>query len=194
MIPTLNASLVLPPYIGAEASSRAHMSPYDTDLIELIRRFGISPNRIAILRGLLSYRSDLRAIGICDGWQWLNGSFTEGIEMATGRSPADIDLVTFAHLPGNSQTKRQLALDNLDLFDARRTWLRYRCDGYVVDLTNHAERLVDDTRYWFGLFSHQRATLLWKGMLKVSMADHDDRAALMLLNDLERQLGGGPHA
>lgn len=114
--------------------------------------------------------------------------------MATGRSPADIDIVTFAHLPGNSQTKRQLALDNLDLFDAGRTRLRYRCDGYFVDLANHAERLVDDTRYWFGLFSHQRATLLWKGMLKVSMADHDDRAALMLLNDMERQLGGGPHA
>ncbi|NHZ89962.1 hypothetical protein F2P45_13200 [Massilia sp. CCM 8733] len=190
----MNAALVLPPYTGAEASSRAHMSPYDTDLIELIRRFGRSPNRIAILRGLLSYRGDLRAIGICDGWQWLNGSFTEGIEMATGRSPADIDIVTFAHLPGNSQTKRQLALDNLDLFDAGRTRLRYRCDGYFVDLANHAERLVDDTRYWFGLFSHQRATLLWKGMLKVSMADHDDRAALMLLNDMERQLGGGPHA
>lgn len=194
MIPTMNASLVLPPYNGAQSSSRAHMSPYDTDMIELIRRFGRSPNRIAILRGLLSYRSDLRAIGIGDGWQWLNGSFTEDVELARGRSPADIDLVTFAYIPGNSQEKRQLTLDYPDLFDVKKAWLRYRCDGYYVDLTNHAECLVDDTRYWFGLFSHQRVTLLWKGMLKLPLADRDDHAAWTLLDDLERQLGGVHHA
>jgi hypothetical protein len=54
--------------------------------------------------------------------------------------------------------------------------------------------VVDDTRYWLGLFSHQRDTLLWKGILKVAMADDNDGAALTLLNEREHQQGGVRYA
>ncbi|HEX8613914.1 MAG TPA: hypothetical protein VF800_21770 [Telluria sp.] len=170
------------------------MSPYETNLVELIGRFAYSPQRIKILRGLLSYRSDLHAIGISNGWQLLDGSFMEDVESLRDRPPADIDLVTFSPIPGEVQAKQQLMQDNLDLFDAARARLRYGCDGYFVDLDDPVELVADSTRYWFGLFTHQRETLLWKGILKVPMADDNDGAALTLLNEREHQQGGVRHA
>ena len=50
-------------------------------------------------------------------------------------------------------------------------------------LSNQAEPplpayLIDQTKYWFGLFSHQRDTFLWKGMLEIPLTDDTDVAAL----------------
>jgi hypothetical protein len=49
-----------------------------------------------------------------------------------------------------------------------------------VDLDKKPFLIVDDTRYWFGLFSHQRVTSLWKGMLSVSLQSDDDAARSLL--------------
>lgn len=190
----MNMSHTLPPFIGSDPRKKAHMSPYETNLLELIGRFAYSPQRIKILRGLLSYRSALHAIGIRNGWQWLNGSFTEDVESLRDRPPADIDLVTFLQIPGDAQAKQQVMQDNLNLFDATRARLRYGCDGYFVDIDDPVDLVIDNTRYWFGLFTHQRETLLWKGILKVAMADDNDGAALTLLNKREHQQGGMRHA
>lgn len=66
---------------------------------------------------------------------------------------------------------------------------------YPIDLDKPPELLVDDSRYWFGLFSHQRETSLWKGMIKVPMqAQADDDSALELLDQFERELEGGQNA
>jgi hypothetical protein len=53
-------------------------------------------------------------------------------------------------------------------------------DGSFVDLDKKSEFVVEDTRYWFGLFSHQRVTSLWKGMLKISLHSDDDKAKSLL--------------
>jgi hypothetical protein len=190
MIPSMNASSVLPPFLGEEPGVRAQMSPYEVNMGEVIQRFAVSRERIAILRGLLSYRRDMRAIGITDGYQWLDGSFVEDVEATRNRPPADVDLVTFARVPGdNPAAKVAVAMANENLFSPISAKRIYQCDAYFVDLGKRPELLVDDTRYWFGLFSHQRETSLWKGMLKVPMQSDDD-VALAMLDQLERELGG----
>jgi hypothetical protein len=193
MIPLMNASSVLPPFIGDEPGVRASMSPYEADIQEFVTRFATSAERVAILRGLLSYRRELRAIGVVAGWQWLDGSFVEDVESIRRRAPADIDLVTFSRVPGDAAEKRRVVMANMNLFDRNRTKELYKCDAFFVDLDKKPELLVDDSRYWFGLFSHQRETSLWKGVIKVSM-QADDAAAVALLDQFERELGGGQNA
>jgi hypothetical protein len=188
MIPTMNASSVLPPYIGDEPGERALMSPYDVSMLEVVQRFGTSLERVAILRGLLSYRQAMLAVGVVDGNQWLDGSFVEDVEAIRNRPPSDIDIITFARVPGDNVAKRQTANANPGLFIPGRAKRDYKCDAYFVDLDKKPEFLVDDTRYWFGLFSHQRETSLWKGMLKVAMQS-DDAAASAMLDQIERDFG-----
>lgn len=191
----MNASSVLPPFIGEEPGVRASMSPYEADIEEFVTRFATSLERVVILRGLLCFRRELRGIGVVDGWQWFDGSFVEDVEAIRRRAPADIDLVTFSRVPGDPAEKRRVVMANINLFDRNRTKDLYKCDAFFVDLDKKPELLIDDSRYWFGLFSHQRETALWKGMIKVAMqAQANDDAAFALLDQFERELGGGQNA
>lgn len=157
------------------------MSPYTVSLSEVIKRHATSEARVRILTGLLDFRADLRAVGINDGLQWLDGSFVEDVEGIRGRAPADMDLVTFAHLPvGSPDVRKRFVKDHLYLFDPKETKHRYHCDAYFVDLSKNPFLIVDDTRYWFGLFSHQRVTALWKGILSVPLQSDDAVARLLL--------------
>jgi hypothetical protein len=52
----------------------------------------------------------------------------------------------------------------------------FKCDGFIVDLGKNAQLIVEDTFYWYGLFSHQRGTYTWKGTLRVPLMA-DDAAA-----------------
>jgi hypothetical protein len=112
----------------------------------------------------------------------------EDVEAIRNRPPSDIDIITFARVPGDNVAKRQTANANPGLFIPGRAKRDYKCDAYFVDLDKKPEFLVDDTRYWFGLFSHQRETSLWKGMLKVAMQS-DDAAASAMLDQIERDFG-----
>ncbi len=76
-------------------------------------------------------------------------------------------------------TWRAFAVGTPELFDPRVTKKRYLCDAYFVDLDKRSEVIVDDTRYWFGLFSHQRDTSLWKGMLKIPLCSDDAEASAL---------------
>jgi hypothetical protein len=195
MIPAMNASSVLPPFIGSDPGNAVSMSPYAAGILEFVARFATSFERVVILRGLISYRKALRSIGVIDGWQWLDGSFVEDVETIRRRSPADIDLVTFSRVPGDAAEKRRVFMANPDLFNRDRTKELFKCDAFFVELDKRPEWLVDDTRFWFGLFSHQRKTALWKGMVKLSMhTKTEDDAAVALLDQVERDLGGGHHA
>lgn len=149
---------------------------------EVATRFGGSETRRAILRGLLEYRAAVRAAGFVRGFQWLDGSFLEDVELVRRRPPADVDLVTFAQRPKNYSDAewREFVSLHASLFDPQEAKSRYRCDAYFVDLSLKPELLVSYTRYWFGLFSHQRATNLWKGMLEVPL-DSDDLVAQGML-------------
>jgi hypothetical protein len=49
------------------------------------------------------------------------------------------------------------------------TKTRFHVDHILVRLDLAPERLVDDVRYWFGLFSHRRGDDVWKGMLQIPL-------------------------
>lgn len=182
MIPSFNASMVLPPYVGEDPTHRADMSPYKVTMREVALRFATSTHRARILRGLLSYRNALRGAGVSSGFQWLDGSFVEDVEQIRKLPPQDLDVVTFGKPPTeNSLEKFKWLQEHLNLFVQSKTKESFLCDAFFVDLTQNPELLVDDSRYWFGLFSHQRESALWKGMLQVPL-NSDDSDAIQYLD------------
>lgn len=194
MIPLMNASAVLPPFIGPHPTNAAASSPYVVSASDVVARFGTTLERVAILRGLLSYRQAIIGLGMTEGHMWLDGSFVEDIESVHGRFPNDIDVVTFTIIPGADKlTKNMLARTYPALFLPDEAKKVYRCDAYFVDLSAPPLVIVDRTRYWFGLFSHQRNTNMWKGMLQVALQS-DDMTATAMLDLAEHSLGGPGNA
>lgn len=191
MIPAFNISGVLPPFDPASYPANPNaMAPYRTSMLELAQRFGTSAERISMINGLISYRSELRSIGIVDGFQWIDGSFVEDVERIKLRPPGDVDVTTFATRPTtviNDADWRDLIVSNLNMFDPGIIKSRHKCEAFFVDLTMSPVDLVNDSKYWFGLFSHQRSTFLWKGMLELSLNDNDMAASQFLAQ-------GGTHA
>lgn len=187
MIPELNQSGVLPPFMPDQGpSDPAGMSPYRSTIDEFVYRYAQSPERITILKGLLKYRKKLRDMGITEGFQWVDGSFVENVEVNRGRPPNDIDVVTFALRPTQDHEEwRSLVYGNREFFDPGLCKKAYCCDAYYVDLNIPPMQIVSNTRYWFGLFSHQRESYLWKGMIEIPIQCADDEA----LRILERETG-----
>jgi len=184
MIPELNQSGVLPPFIPEIGPTNpAAMAPYRVTITEFVQRYAKSKERIEILKGLLAYRELLRNRGITEGFQWVDGSFVEDVERNKGRPPSDIDLVTFANRPPNNDDPdkwRKLVNDNPELFIPDVSKETFICDAYFVDLNIQPIHLVKSTSYWFGLFSHQRDTYLWKGMVEISIICNDEEAKVIL--------------
>lgn len=182
IIPANTISGVLPPFVGETSADKANVSPYEVEISDVILRYATSPERIEILTGLLEYRKALAEIGIAEGFQWLDGSFVEDVEMIRSRPPGDIDLVTFAHRPIQDLGTWMDVVDaNVHLFDPEQTKETFHCDAYFVDLSLKPELLVSDTAYWFNLFSHQRgAAATWKGMIRVNLASDDHSAQVFL--------------
>lgn len=184
MIPSFNQSGVLPPFVG-DVTQAAQMSPYKSDLKTFVKTFHSSDERRIILIGFLNYRKKLKALGFVSGFQWIDGSFIEDVEKQQSRPPSDVDIVTFASRPSSVNTAvewRSLIDDNRDLFTPQISKENFKCDAYFVDMTLPAETIIKQTTYWFGLFSHQRGTFLWKGMLEINLADDEDE----LLEELIR--------
>lgn len=188
MIPPLDLSGLLPPYVGADATMSAGRSPYRTTLVDLVTRFGGTAHRRRLLQGLLDYRDALRVLGITHGCQWVGGSFMEDCERQRGREPQDIDLLTFiepppafatfsdwqAHIVANEQAFAGLT--------SPASKSAYGCDAYFLELYAPPMTVVASTHYWFGLFSHSRG-LEWKGLVEIPLAassgdDAPARAAL----------------
>ena len=185
MIPAHNQSGVLPPFLP-ESSPRvpSAMAPYKVTLLEIAQRFSYSNTRREIIQGLVLYRDELRKEGITSGFQWINGSFVEDVERSIGRPPNDVDVITFANRPLvylEIQKWRNFVKRRKDLFSPNESKKKYRCDAYYVDMSLEPKLLVNLTKYWFGLFSHQRDTFLWKGMLEVPL--DDDQDVISFLND-----------
>ena len=180
MIPAFNLSRVLPPFIGASATERDGLSPFETTMGELVNRFATSDERARILEGLLDYREAVRQIGIVEGFQWIAGSFCEEVETIRGCPPNDVDVVTFGRRPVPDAQWVGFFLANPQVFNPVIAKQTFKSDAYYVDLSNDPDIIVEDTTYWSGLFSHQRNSHLWKGMIKVPLAS-DDAAARALL-------------
>ena len=171
-IPNFLTSGVLPPFVGSTPAEPGGRAPYVTTFEHLIARFGFSPERKQLLHGLLAYRAQLRSIGIVQGFQWINGSFVEDCEGVRDRGPADIDLVTLSYRPANAaddHTWERLVSHNTVLFKASLTKTHYNCDAYYVDLNIYPHIALQQAVYWFGLFSHQRVTNIWKGSLAIDL-------------------------
>jgi hypothetical protein len=181
VIPPFNLSNVLPPYTGTKPTERASCSPYRIKTSELVSRFATSSDRIRLLNGLLDLRQALRGVGIVSGEQWIDGSFVENVEVIRGRAPGDVDVVTFAARPVLDDVRwRQTINANLDIFDSKRAKSKFGCDHYFLDTLKRPELLIADTTYFYGLFSHQRASALWKGMLALPIVSDDELARAML--------------
>lgn len=171
LIPQFNQSNVLPPFqFGAQPIDIANVSPYKTTFNEFVLRFSSNEKRINILHGYIDYCKKLESIGIIEGIQWVDGSFTENVELSRNRPPNDIDLVTLIVPPFGNNWR--------NIFEQNRTWLTspgskadYFCDAYIIDLSANPQMIVRNTCYWFGLFTHQRDTYIWKGILQLDLKE-----------------------
>ncbi|MDN3617464.1 DUF6932 family protein [Vibrio gallaecicus] len=96
MIPAFEQSGVLPPFVGDSPARRANQAPYAVSLADFVKHFSTSPERIKILIGFLEYRIALKSIGIVDGFQWIDGSFVENVELTRGER---LMMLIWLHLP-----------------------------------------------------------------------------------------------
>ncbi|AQZ32059.1 MULTISPECIES: DUF6932 family protein [Pseudomonadaceae] len=187
MIPEWNLSGVLPPIQPGEAGHSANRSPYRVALVEVVEVFSGSAHRISILQGLLDYRAALHALGIARGFQWLDGSFMEHVEVLESRPPRDMDVVTFFHLPAN-ETQASLASKAAHLFIPEQTKAVYQLDAYPYILGRPTEpHHVKQISYWYSMWSHRRNGM-WKGFVQVDLAPEEDQAARSILELVQ---GGG---
>ncbi|WP_353350251.1 hypothetical protein [Aquicoccus sp. SU-CL01552] len=163
---------ILPPVRPGTNPAGPDRSPYTVSLHDLVNRFATSPERAAILEGLIDYRADLYKIGIVDGFQWVNGSFLEDIETNESRPPNDIDVVTYIVIPsGYSQASLLPAL--APLMDKKATKAKYKVDAHVFDLK---QVTIPNVCYWYSLWSHRRDGL-WKGFAHLPLDPAKDSTA-----------------
>ncbi|WP_434655691.1 hypothetical protein J3P96_04810 [Pseudomonas sp. R3-56] len=179
MIPEWNAEGVLPP-INEDDPTGFDRAPYEVSLVQVVDRFATSLERCDILFGYLAHRAELHKMGINKGFQWLDGSFTEDIEMLEHRPPRDIDVVTFTS--ADDTFFGALGVDEINLLGGDRDKLKqdFKIDFYVQSLSDPAESLVAMTTYWYSMWSHRR-TGQWKGFLKVDLSSTLDVDAENLL-------------
>lgn len=186
MIPLWNAAAVLPAIRPGQPGHSPDRSPYRVPMAEFVERFGSSKERIAILRGLIAYRTALAQSAIISGFQWLDGSFLENKELLEGAPPKDVDVVTFYLLPaGHSQSDLMGAYP--DLFDHEFVKKTYLVDEYTYQIGLELGRFdVRQISYWSSMWSHRR-TGLWKGFVQVDLSAAQDTIATSLLNQIEKE-------
>lgn len=182
-IPLWSGAGVLPPIRPGASGHSPDRSPYVVDLVEYVDHFATSPERIGILDGLLRFRADLHKAHIVAGFQWLDGSFLEAVELLERRAPRDMDVVTFFELPPGKD-QRTIVGDHRALFDHDHVKATYAMDAYYAVLGQPLEVWqVKKVAYWYSMWSHRRDGL-WKGFVQVDLdpsADAEARAVLDLI-------------
>jgi hypothetical protein len=154
-------------------------------MIEVAKVFCTSAHRVKLFTGLIAYRQKLAALGM-KGWQWLDGSFCEDVESNRGKSPSDIDIVTLLIRPASALAPTAfsaLVSSNVHLFDRTQVKAQYYCDPFFVDVGLPTFQTMGQLTYYFGLFTHQRVSYLWKGILQVPLIG-DDSDAETYINSL----------
>lgn len=189
VIPAWNANGIIPPVSSAGPTS-AERSPYIVSLSEFVLKFAASPKRRQILNGFLQYRVRLHSAGLRIGFQWLNGSFLESVETTETRDPNDLDVVTFFSL-SVGVTQQQVLSQAPDLFprnEVEHTRLKsaYFIDAYYVSLGSPAPSLVQQSAYWYSMWSHRRDST-WKVYLQIDLDPAEDALAALHL-----RAGGSP--
>lgn len=156
-------------------------SPYDATLLEVVQRFASTPERVQLLHHLMDYRDALYTAGVTEGFQWINGSFAEHVEVRPRPSqeprPYDIDVITFYHRPEQPPPE----LD--DLLRPSVTRDKYNIDAYSLVLgTESTAHLVDSITYWQGMWSTRRRDHQPKGFVQVDLDPENDPQAREELN------------
>lgn len=172
---------LLPPIDPVNPTS-VERSPYPVALLDVILRFATSPERCKVLKGFLDYRAALHGMGLVNGFQWLDGSFTEQVETLERRSPRDIDVVTFVYTPDDfAPTDEQIGMLEHDAAKAQ-----FLVDSYFVEINQlPVEAIVQQSAYWYSMWSHRR-NQAWKGYLQIDLSpayDADARECLTQLVD-----------
>lgn len=185
MIPEFGLGQVLPPFMGMDVVGEyLPRSPYSATMQEVVQRFATSNERCIILRGLIQFRAALREAGFRDGLQWIDGSFVENCEAVKGRPPGDVDVVSLlsrpTHLLEEDAWAQFIEQNAATLFNTEWTKENHHCDNYYVDLGIDPRSVAEQSAYWFGLFSHQRDTFRWKGLVQVELRCDDEAAAATL--------------
>ena len=181
-IPNFDHNNVLPPHLG-NPTDRTHLSPYPCSILELCHNFSTSKHRIEILKNFILFRQRMNALGIIYGFQWLDGSFLENIEVSQSRPPRDLDVVTFfGGLTIDDQNNIRAIFPEFANPGMAKT--NFSLDHYAVDYSYRPDVTVEQTRYWLQLFTHNRHGV-WKGILKLSLnTPIDDQHALDFLNSI----------
>jgi hypothetical protein len=174
-IPEWNISGILPPISPGEPGHSMNRSPYRAGLLDVVESFSSSPERRRILTGLLDYRAALHEVGLKKGFQWLNGSFLEAVEVTDIRSPRDVDVVTFFHLP-DQVDQESLVQKHPHLFEPAMTKQSFLVDAYLLRLGTPSQKsFVKRVSYWYSMWSHTR-TGVWKGFVEVDLSPGEDRS------------------
>ncbi len=176
-IPSWTASGVLPP-VDLVAPTSAERAPYPVQLVQIIDRYSTSVPRRNILQGLLQYRAALHANGYRSGFQWLDGSFLENIELIDGRAPRDVDVVSFVDDPVPNATPNAAELRALDHDDAKAD---FAVDSYIIEVQQLSPRELSlQSAYWYSMWAHRR-DFTWKGFLQIDLDSAEDIAAALIL-------------
>jgi hypothetical protein len=155
---------------------------------EVVASLGTTSHRKALLSGLLGYRELLYKLGYENGFQFIDGSFCENVEVTRPGNPNDIDVFSYLKRPAkyfdpNDWKTAGFKEWNEEVVDRDKNKRRFLTDTYAVDINANTtvKSLVDVTIYWYGLYSHKRVTLQWKGFVVVILDKHADSLARSLL-------------
>lgn len=188
-LPSWNSLGLIPP-VNEQHPMSAERSPYTVSLTDFVLRFGHTSPRRKVLDGFLKYRAALHSVGLVSGFQWLDGSFLENVEVLEARAPNDIDVVTFFDLP-EGKSQHDIFQQSPELFPMTRgIHLKlkemYSVDAYLEYLGKSPSRLVRQSSYWYSIWSHRR-NQAWKGFVQIDLAPSTDAQAVAQLETLVTQ-------
>ena len=186
-VPSFDGRGLIPPLIGSDETT-PDRAPYQASMTELVTALGTTPWRENLLFGLLQYRALLNRCGYTSGLQFIDGSFVENVEVRESRDPGDIDVFSFLTRPTAYQKDPALwaaagfPFWKLELMNRDKNKVRFALDTYGVAVDQHGPlRLINETIYWYSLFSHRRVTHEWKGFIRVPLNPTDDAAARAMI-------------
>ncbi|MEX2474511.1 hypothetical protein [Marinobacter sp.] len=182
VVPEWTSSGVVPPIRPDVDGASPDRSPYQVGLGQFCEQFGTTQERCHILNGFLDFRRELHNAGLVTGFQWLDGSFLERVELTQKRPPRDVDVVSFLQLP-DGETQATLLKRAPALFDHHRVKTDYNVDAYFSFLGQPSTSfIVRQIAYWYSMWSHRRDGL-WKGFVQISLAPDDDAFARQFIVD-----------
>ena len=186
-IPEWDDNKVLPPIHPSTPEGREHDSlyraPYVARLVEFVTRFATTPERVELMEKFLDYRNALHQWEVSEGFQWINGSFVENIEQSSReRPPEDIDVVTFFYRSSKNAIQRELLNPTV-------TKQNFDVDGYGIELGEPLDvATAVEIGYWYGMWSHRRVDLVWKGFIQVDLDPEEDPPARDRLHAIKEDL------